>query len=60
MIYVKLTKAIYGMLRSAIMFYKNPRSHFEEIGFEINPYDPCVANMTINSPQMTFFGMFMI
>ena len=33
MLYVKLTKALYGMLRSAMLFYKNIRSHLEEIGF---------------------------
>ena len=54
-IYVKLTKDLYGMLISAMLFYKNLRSHLEEIGFKINPYDPCVANMTINSSQMTVF-----
>ena len=40
MLYVKLNKAIYGMLRSAMIFYKNLGSHLEEIGFKINPYDP--------------------
>ena len=53
MLYVKLTKALYGMLRSAMVLKKNLRIHLEEIGFEINPYDTCVANMTINSYQMT-------
>ena len=53
MIYVKLTKALYGMLLSAMLFYKNLRSHLEEIGFEINPNDPCVTNTMINIPLMT-------
>ena len=51
-LYVKLNKALYGMLRSTMLFYKNLRSHLEEIGFEINSYDPCVSNMTINSHQI--------
>ena len=25
----------------------------EEFGFEVNPYDPCVANKMINGSQMT-------
>ena len=54
MLYVKLTNAIYEMLCSAMMFYKYLRSPVEEIGFEINPYDPCVANMMIEGSQMTF------
>ena len=53
MLYVKLTKALYGILRSAMLFYKKLRIHLEEIGFEINPYYSCVANMTINSSQIT-------
>ena len=51
--YIKLTKDIYGMLRSAMLFYKNLIIHLEEIGFEINPYDLCVANIMINISQMT-------
>ena len=35
MIHVKLTKDLYGMLRSAILFYRNLRSHLEEIGFHM-------------------------
>ena len=44
MLYVKLTKYIYGMLRSAMPFYNKLRSHLEEIGFEIYSYDSCVDN----------------
>ena len=54
MIYVKQTKALYGMLSSTMLFYKKLRRHLEEIGSEINPYDTCVANMTINNYQMNF------
>ena len=32
MLYVKLTKALYGMLRSAMLFYKNLRGHLEKKG----------------------------
>ena len=53
MLYVKLTKAIYGMLRSAMLFLKNLRVHLEVKGFEVNPYDPCVANKLVNGSQMT-------
>ena len=53
MLYVKQTKALYGIMCSAMLFYNNLRRYLEEIGFEINPYDPCVANMTINNSQMT-------
>ena len=53
MLYVKLLKALYGLLRSALLFYKKLRGDLENMGFEINPYDPCVANMEINGFQMT-------
>ena len=52
MIYVKPTKDLYGMLRSAMLFYNNFKIHYKEIGFEINPYDPCVVNMMINISQI--------
>ena len=48
MLYVRLSKALYGMLRAALLFYKRLRSTLEEMGFEINPYDPCVANKMVN------------
>ena len=53
MLYVKLTKAIYGMLRSAMLFYKKLRGHLEGKGFEVNPYNPCMANKLVNGSQMT-------
>ena len=52
MLYVKLTKALYGILHSAMMFYKKLRSHLEEIGFKVNPHYPYVANMMVISSQM--------
>ena len=53
MLYVRLIKALYGMLRAALIFYKRLRSDLENMGFEINPYDPCVANKMVNGNQMT-------
>ena len=45
-IYVVALRAIYGMLVSAILFHKKFCRDLENIGFEFNPYDPCVANRT--------------
>ena len=53
MLYVRLSKALYGMLRAALLFYKRPRKDLENMGFEFNPYNPCVANMTVNGTQCT-------
>ncbi len=46
-------KAMYGLLRSALLFYKKLVADLESVGFKLNPYDPCVANKTINGTQMT-------
>lgn len=53
MLYVKLSKALYGLLQSALLFYKKLRKELEDFGFEVNPYDPCVANKVVNGKQMT-------
>ncbi|KAL7577140.1 hypothetical protein ACA910_019742 [Epithemia clementina (nom. ined.)] len=50
-LYFVITKAIYGMLVSALLFYKKLKKDLEEIGFEVNPYDPCIANRMINGKQ---------
>jgi hypothetical protein len=45
--------AYYGMLRAVLLLYKRLLSNLENIGFEVNPYDPCVANKMTNGKQMT-------
>ena len=39
-LYVKLNKALYVLLKSALIWYKKPRSELEGMRFEVNPYDP--------------------
>ena len=51
--YVKLNKVLYGLLHSALLFYKKLVSKLEDMGFKLNPYDPCVANRMINGFQQT-------
>ena len=53
MLYVKLNQALYGMLRSTILFYNKLVSELKEIGLVLNPYDLCVANREINGSQQT-------
>ena len=50
---MRLLKALYGLLRSALLFYKKLRGDLENMGFEVNPYNPCVANKATNGSQMT-------
>jgi hypothetical protein len=52
-LYLLLQKALYGMMKSALLFYRKLVSELKEMGFEINPYDPCIANKMVNSTQMT-------
>jgi len=39
------------MLQAALLWYKKFRSGLESIGYEFNPYDPCVANKMIDGKQ---------
>jgi hypothetical protein len=52
-LYIKMQKAIYGLLRSTLLFYRKPIVELENAGFKLNPYDPCIANNIISSTQMT-------
>ena len=52
MLYMRLSKALYGMLRAALMFYKKLCSCLEYKGFAINNYDPCMANNMVHESQM--------
>jgi hypothetical protein len=44
---------MYGLLRSALLFYRKLVGELEGKGFKLNPYDPCVANKTVDGTQMT-------
>ncbi len=48
-LYVKLQKALYWLMRASLLFYRKLRKEFEQYGLVINPYDPCVANMETKS-----------
>jgi hypothetical protein len=51
-LYVKLEKAVYGMMKSALLFYRKLVADLTSLGYTINPYDPCVANKTIKGSQI--------
>ena len=51
-LYVQLEKAVYGMMKSALLFYQKLVTDLTSLGYVINPYDPCVANKMINDKQM--------
>ena len=53
-IFTKLDKALYGTLQAASLFWKDLTNFLvEELGFEVNPYDWCVANKIVNGEQCT-------
>ena len=41
------------MMKSALLFHRKLVADLTSLGFEINPYNPCVANKIINNKQMT-------
>ena len=50
-LYVVMLKALYGMIMSSLLYYLKFKGDLEEIGFQINPYDPCVANRIVKNRQ---------
>ena len=52
-LYSKLTKAVYGTLLGAILFYQKLIGQLYKWGDKQNLYDPCTFNKTINEQQMT-------
>ena len=52
-LYVQLDRALYGCVQSALLWYELYSTTLKETGFELNPYDLCVANANINGKQCT-------
>lgn len=53
MLYVQVLHALYGMLVAALLWYKKLKNDLEKVGFEFNPYDPCVCNRKVRGSQQT-------
>jgi len=51
--YVQLLKALYGCVVSALLWYELFLGYLTEMGFEISPYDSCIANKIIDKKQCT-------
>ena len=52
-LYLKVLRAIYGCLESALLWYSLYSSTLQGMGFTLNPYDLCVANKIVNGSQCT-------
>jgi hypothetical protein len=45
-LYMKLQKALYGLMQASLLFYRKLQKELEAYRFEINHYNPCIANKT--------------
>ena len=52
-LYLQFLKALYGCVRSALLWYKLFSGTLKKMGFELNPYNPCIANKTIEGSHCT-------
>ena len=52
-LYLRVLRALYGCIESALLWYDLYSTTLEKEGFVINPYDRCVANKIINGKQCT-------
>ena len=50
---MQLDKALYSCVPSALLWYKLNLTTLQNMGFELNPYDLCVANAIIDGKQCT-------
>ena len=47
-LYVCLIKAIYGCVKSALLWYEMFSTRLKDMGLVLNPYDPCIANCMVH------------
>ena len=52
-IYMKVEKALYCCVQSALLWWNTFKSKLEQMGFKLNPYEPCIANKEINNKWYT-------
>ena len=52
-LYVEALNALYEITKAALCFYIKFVENLKIIGFHINPYDPCVANIIVDCAQLT-------
>jgi hypothetical protein len=50
---VQCQNTIYSTMVASLLYYQKFTNSLISISFEINPYDPCVANKMIEGKQMT-------
>ena len=58
-LYLKVTRAIYGCIESALLWYIFYAKTLKYLGFSINKYDRCVANKMIDGKNASLYGISM-
>ena len=51
-LYVRLKKALYGLLRSSLLFYRKICGELEAYCFKISPYDPCAGKKMVTTETL--------
>ena len=51
--YMRVLRSIYGCIEAAMLWYDLYTTKLEDMGFELNPYDVCIANKVVNGKQCT-------
>jgi hypothetical protein len=52
-LYVRLLNALYVIMKAALLYYQRFVTNLKSIGFQINPYNPCVAIKLVKGRQLT-------
>ena len=52
-LYLQFRKALYGCIQNGLLWYQTFTTLLKNMGFEINPYDPCVTNKIVDGSQCT-------
>ena len=48
LLYLEALNALYGIMKTALLFYLKFIKNLKSIGFVLNPYDICVANKIVD------------
>ena len=49
---LQFQNSLYVMMIASLLYYRKFTNSLIDVGFKINPYDPCVANKIIDGQQM--------
>ena len=52
-LYVEDLNSMYVIIKAELLFYIKFVKNIKSIGFELNPYDPCLANKIVDGAQLT-------